>query len=209
MSWTDGAVPNVIWLRIYSRGTIPVGAVRRDNHIHCLGCPLNLADEPALGRREGSRVAIALASLSAMLALAHRDKTRRPRSKRRFTEIDEPIITHPNEMESAITVNDDDDGRCHEPQLKRKRTQISAINHLLWETKTEIAKLNPPHHHSRGTERYRLMDDRSKELRKQLLRRCNCLGDARRYILDHETEAIASGYQHLPLSAVNSVITEK
>ncbi|KAH8586726.1 hypothetical protein B0O99DRAFT_50261 [Bisporella sp. PMI_857] len=137
------------------------------------------------------------------------DKTRRPRSKRRFTEIDEPIITHPNEIESTITVDDDDDdGRYNEPQLKRKRTQISAINRLLRETKTEIAKLNPPHHRSRGTERYRLMDDRSKELRKQLLRRRNGLGDARRYILDHETETIASGYQHPPLSAVNSVITE-
>ena len=54
----------------------------------------------------------------------------------------------------------------------------------------------------------RLMDDRSKELRKQLLRRRNCLGDARRYILDHETETITSGYQYPPLSAVNSVITE-
>jgi hypothetical protein len=81
MSWTDGAVPNVIWLRIYSRGIIPVGAVRRDNHVHWLGCPLILADEPALGRREGSRIAIALASLSAMLAFAHRAVIRsRPRT---------------------------------------------------------------------------------------------------------------------------------
>lgn len=146
------------------------------------------------------------------------DKSRHSRSKRRFGEIDESIITHPNDIrktrilfhidcandlvDSAITIEDNEE----EPQLKKhKGVTTLRINHLIRKTKGERAEVE------RALNRISeagmdFFNKPSKELYNQLQRRLKCLVDARRHILDHNIESIASG--DTTLCAIDDLITK-
>jgi hypothetical protein len=88
--------------------------------------------------------------------------------------------------DSVIIIADDED----EPPLKRHKVEaISHINSLIKKTKAEQA-------------------DAEWETWNQLQRRRNGLADARRYIVNHEIDPMASGLHHTPLWAIHGVITE-
>jgi hypothetical protein len=80
------------------------------------------------------------------------------------------------------------------------------INSLIKTTKADLVEAERAHRRIR--EAGMNDEDRSKESWDQLRRRRKCLVDARRYIVDHDIEPIASGLHDAPLLAINGLITE-